>query len=86
MLTKDQANVAADALIEANKSPPPKPKKDNFELYKYRVLGGIIGLLVAVVLSAVFDTTISYMLIFTVAGMFIGERIGSYQKNKKKDA
>ena len=86
MLTKEQASAAADVLIETNKSLPPKPKKTPYEFYKQRAVGGIIGLLVAVILNSIFDNKFSYALIFIVSGMLIGERIGNYLKTKKKGA
>lgn len=76
MLTKDQANAAADVLLEANKSAP-QVKRKAFKNVKFRAIGGILGLVIAFAISQAFD--VKFLMIGVISmttGTLLGERIG----------
>jgi uncharacterized membrane protein len=75
MLSKSQANVAADVLIEANK-PTSIKKTTPYKLYKYRAIGGVSGLFITLIISPFFDfNLLPYTIVFIGAGVFFGERL-----------
>lgn len=84
MLTKDQANTAADVLLEANKSTPPvrHAQRTLFDI-KCRVIGAISGLVTAFIICQLFDVKIlMYGVVFIVVGSSLGERIGKWHSKK----
>lgn len=85
MLTKDQANTAADVLLEANKSTPPvRHAQQTLYDLTCRVIGLTTGLAAALVISQVFNVKFLMIgIIFTTTGAMLGSLIGNrLQKSK----